>query len=125
MWDLEPDRQFNRQYKYYEKKHPRELTAVMSNLEVVQQALLEGADPQKLPYGFVHREPKGALAIDQKRGGAGLAETRLYLYLDVKTFKIHLITIGDKNTQKDDLKTVVKYVQSLREAKSQERGDDG
>ena len=69
MWDLEPNSQFNRRYKYYEKKHPRELTAVMSNLEVVQQALLEGADPKKFLMGLFIENRK--VLSPSTKSGAG------------------------------------------------------
>jgi hypothetical protein len=123
MWDLEPTDEFSRRYKRYEKKHPRELKAVLSNLDVVQKSLREGANPQKLPFGFIHIEQRGVVAIDQKGGGRDLAQTRLYVYLDREDRTIHLITLGDKRSQKTDVKTASDYVEGLTSQK--DRGEHG
>lgn len=123
MWNFEQNEEFGRRYKRYEKKHPRELKAILSNLNVVQKALCEGANPQRLPFGFIHIEQRGVLAVDQKGGGKALAETRLYIYLDRETETIHLITLGDKNSQREDVKTSSEYVADL--TKTKDKGDDG
>lgn len=105
MWDFESTDEFTHRYKRYEKKHQRELLAVLANLDVVQKALRQGANPQKLPCGFLHIEQRGVIAIDQKGGGRNLAQTRLYVYLDRDSRTIHLITLGDKTSQRADIKT--------------------
>lgn len=121
MWNFKPTSEFGRRFKRYEKNRPRELEAVLDNLGVVQENLLQGGNPQKLPYGFIHIEPRGVVAIDQKGGGKSLAETRLYVYLDRDEQIIHLITLGDKTTQKADVKTSSDYVEGLNR---QKRGSD-
>jgi hypothetical protein len=117
MWELEPTDEFARRFKRYEKKHPRELKAVLANLEVIQESLQSGTNPQKLPFGFIHIEQRGVIAIDQKRGGKNLAQTRLYVYLDRDTETIHLITLGDKASQHADVKTASDYVDGLKSQK--------
>ena len=100
MWDFEPTEEFGRRVKRFAKDHPRELTAVSDNLNKLQKSLREGANPLKLPLGCIHREQRGVLAIDQKGGGKNLSQTRLYVYLDREKQEIHMITLGDKNSQK-------------------------
>jgi hypothetical protein len=105
MWDYEPDEMFDRRAKRYQKDHPRELQAVLTNLNILQKALQAGANPQKIPFGFIHVEQRGVVAIDQKggakrragqKGGKSLAQTRLYVYLDRDTETVHLVTLGDE-----------------------------
>jgi hypothetical protein len=93
--------------------------AVLANLDIVQKALRLGANPQKLPFGFIHIEQRGVIAIDQKGGGRDLAQTRLYVYLDRDSQVVHLITLGDKTSQKADVKTASDYVEGLTSQKGQ------
>lgn len=120
MWDLEPSEEFRRRVKRFTKDHPRELKACLDNLDTVQGALREGANPQKLPFGFLHIEQHGVLALDQKGGGKALAQTRLYVYLDRETQTIHLITLGDKGSQRADIKFSSEFVESLNKGKGSE-----
>jgi hypothetical protein len=80
MWNQLPTDLFQRRLKKWPKKHGRELAAMLANLQTVQDALRSGAKVEHLAFGFVHREPGGVLAVDQKGGGAGLKQTRLYVH---------------------------------------------
>ena len=101
-----------------QSQHNRELVAVLDNLDTFFKALCAGAKLEHLKYGFIHREPKGIVAIDQKGGGPGLKQTRLYAYPDQTTQIIHVITIGDKNSQKADIKYSREFADDL--SKTQE-----
>jgi hypothetical protein len=114
MWTLEKTSEWDRRFKYYEKKHQRELIAALDNLDTFVRALNSGIRPRDAKFGFIHPEPLGVLAIDQKGGGRNLAETRLYTYPDEKREALHLIIIGDKNSQKADIATCMAFVQQLR-----------
>ncbi len=61
----------------------------------------------------MHQEPLGAVATDQKGGGKNLAQTRLYVYPDTETEILHLITLGDKRSQKDDIATCRSFINEL------------
>ena len=65
-------------------------------------------------YGFLHAEPSGVIAIDQT-GGVKLAATRLYVYLEVETETLYLLTLGDKSTQKDDIKDCKSFVKQIKD----------
>jgi len=115
MWSyLELD-EFRRRKNRWPKKYKRELAAVAENLVTVFESLEGGATIESVrTFGFVHPEPAGVLALDQKGGhGAGLKETRLYLYPEVDAEVLHLITLGDKSSQKADIQFCKEYVQSL------------
>lgn len=125
MWKLEPTDEYQRRHKRYEKKHSRELAAVLDNLDTVMKALKDGLKLEQVrTFGFAHAEPHGVLALDQKGGhGTGLAQTRLYVYLDQHDPKapvMHVITLGDKGSQSDDIRYCSEFVLSLRESQSDE-----
>ncbi len=65
---------------------------------------------QRVKTGFIHDEKKGVVAIDQ----SGVAGTQLRLYLVPKSHEIRLITIGDKSSQKADIKLAHDYVRKQR-----------
>jgi hypothetical protein len=117
MWVQEPSDDFRRQHRWFEKKRPKELRAMLVNLDAYLAALVAGTKPLQIKFGFMHAELRGVVAIDQKGGGKGLAQTRLYVYPDVDDQKLYLLTIGDKNTQKDDIKLCKRLVKQLTENK--------
>jgi len=114
MWSLQITDEYAARVKRFEKKHDRELIAVLINLDQYHKALNEGAKPLQVHFGFMHTEPMGVIAIDQKGGGKSLMQTRLYVYPEVEHRVLHLITLGDKNTQRLDIAFCREYASSLR-----------
>lgn len=114
-WSLESSTDYERAFKFYEKKHPSELRAVLSNLAAYTMALKKGVHPQFIRAGYIHDEPQGIKALDQKGGGKKqkLQQTRLYIYPELDKKTLHLITIGDKVSQRSDIKLSIKYVDDL------------
>src|SRR4051794_15687256 len=110
MWKLQDVDEYRRRHRRYEKDHPRELRAVMDNLDTFFKSLESGVKPLQIKHGFLHNEPQGVVAIDQKGGGKDLAQTRLYVYPDLETETLFLITLGDKRSQKNDLTTCRTFV---------------
>ncbi len=116
-WRIEVTDAYERAHKHYEKKHPAELMAVLDNLDRYFKAVSHGVHPQFVVAGYIHDEGKGVKAIDQRGGGRGkLQQTRLYVYADVTAKVIHLITIGDKQSQKNDVKHASDFVIGLKGA---------
>lgn len=93
---------------------PRELRAVLNNLDTYFKTLLRGVNPLQIKYGFMHPEPLGVVAIDQKGGGAALRQARLYAYPELEPELLHLITLGDKGSQQADIAFCREYVLNLR-----------
>lgn len=114
MWTLKDTEEYGRRHKDYQKNHPRELQAVLDNLNVYFQALLGGVKPLQIRHGFMHTEPQGVVSIDQKGGGKSLAQTRLYVYPDTDTETLYVITLGDKRSQKANLAYCRDFVTALR-----------
>jgi hypothetical protein len=113
MWISHAEAEYEKRARGWPKKHIREFVAVHDNLETLLLALNQGARIGHFKLGFMHPEPRGVIAIDQKGGGAGLKETRLYTYPMIPTQVIHLITLGDKSTQKADIEYASKFVDEL------------
>ena len=113
MWRLEQTDKFNSKFKRYQKKHPNEVCAVLNNLDTYLNTLNVLDNPLLVGGGWIHPEPKGVIAIDQKGGEGKLRQTRLYLFADVDDKVVYLITIGDKNTQKTDIKDSGKFIKKV------------
>lgn len=114
MWHVEPTTQWQKDVRFYEKKRPNELAAVMRNLERFFKQLSAAANSKSIAAGYLHPEPLGILAIDQKGGGGNLQETRLYTYVDDTEQVVYLITIGNKNSQAGDIALSREFVEALR-----------
>ncbi len=113
-WQIEPTDQFTADKAWYAKKHPRELEAVVNNVARYMSQLKQAKNALCVQAGYLHPEPHGVVALDQKGGGAALQETRLYVYPDGEKRILYLITIGNKNTQQDDIKLASRFVESLK-----------
>lgn len=117
MWELQATEEYGRRLKQFAKKHRRELAAALDNLDTYHRTLQAGVKPLQVKFGFMHPEPLGVVAVDQKGGGKGLRETRLYVYPDAETETLHLITLGDKGTQERDIALCREFVLGLRKQK--------
>ena len=86
---------------------------MLNNLDVFLKSLQSGKSPKPFVYGFLHSEPSGVISIDQT-GGGKLAATRLYVYPDVDTETLYLLTLGDKQTQPDDILDCKAFVKQIK-----------
>lgn len=111
-WTLETSERFERDREHFEKKHPRELEACLRNTLTRYLPMLNAApNPRAIHAGFLHAEPGGVVAVDQKGGGGNLRETRLYTFADESTRTLHLLLLGDKSTQRRDLAHVRQWLE--------------
>ena len=114
MWKIEATPQWERDRKYYEKKRPAELAAVLHNLKRYVAQLNAAPNPKAFGGGYMHPEPNGVVAIDQKGGGGNLQQTRLYVY-PCEAHKLpYIITIGNKDEQQSDIRFCSEFVESLK-----------
>jgi hypothetical protein len=112
MWGLEKASGFESRFKKFSRRHEGEASAALNNLETYL-AVLKETDNLQLAnlQPFVHSEPDGIVAIDQRgalaeRKNRRLKATRLYIYAAVVNQTIYLLGIGDKDSQKQDLVTL-------------------
>ena len=113
MWEVEPTTQWSKDRKWYEKKRPAELAAVLHNLQRYLDQLNLAPNPRVVQGGYLHHEPGGVVAVDQKGAGGNLQQTRLYTFADPDSKTLHLITVGDKHDQPSDIKFCSDFVKSL------------
>ncbi len=125
MWELQPSDEYERRFKQWTKKRPLESKALLANLARYQEALERAAKPAQIQAGFVHPEPLGVVAVDQKGGGSNLAESRLYVFPHEPTKTLYLLTIGDKNSQAKDIKWCKETVTELRKELTAEQAKHG
>jgi hypothetical protein len=114
MWQLEPTTQWERDKKWYDKKRPQELAAVLHNLGRYLTQLNTAPNPRAFTAGYIHPEPLGVVAIDQRGGGANLQETRLYVFPDEAQELLHIITIGNKDEQEADIQFCREFVELIK-----------
>ena len=69
MWELEPTNLFVKLEGWYGKKRPAELAAVLRNLDRYVDLLNAASHARTVQAGFLHGEPSGVVAVDQKGGG--------------------------------------------------------
>ncbi len=122
MWGIEKYTGFDNQYKKFIKKHENEASAALNNLETYHAVLQETNNIQlakQLP--FVHSEPDGMVAIDQRgakkdqdKKTGKLKATRLYVYATVINQTVYLLGIGDKDSQKQDIETCRKKARQIK-----------
>ena len=102
-WVLLPHSSYLRDLRWYRKKRPVELAALHRNLERYMLLLARSPSARSVQAGFLHPEPHGMVAVDQRGGGGRLQETRLYCYAHNGSRTVHLLGIGDKSSQHADL----------------------
>ncbi len=114
MWKLQPAASFERARKRYEKKRPGELAAVLRNLDRLREHLDALPDCRAAQMGCLHFEPHGVWAIDQHGPSkVRLQETRLYVFPSGGDWTLHIITVGNKNSQASDIRLSAAFVASL------------
>lgn len=119
MWALRQTQTYEKRVRQYARNHPNETVATLNNLDTLHNALNVQVKPSSLQAGYIHREPKGVIALDQKGAKGSPKQTRLYIYPDEDQKIIYLITIGDKRSQKKDIQHCNKFVEDLRKGKIQ------
>ncbi len=87
----------------------------MGNLDTYLKTLSSGVKPKQAVFGFIHAEPFDVVAVTEKGGGPALAATRLYTDPDITRNTLYLITLGDKKSQRNDIKICKDFVARLSE----------
>ena len=103
-WSIQESEFFENKFKKFIKNNPGIDQLLLDNLDTYHKALNQGISPLNIKAGFIHHEPNGVKAVDQKGGNrknlGKPKQSRLYIYPDPDTRMLYLITVGDKNSQK-------------------------
>ena len=100
-------------FKEYDRKHPREYAACFSNLGQLVALLRRFGGIKGFQVGFVRSEGEGVYRIGQT-GVKHARETRLYIHVDDVARMLHVLTIGDKDSQSDDIRRCHALARKLR-----------
>lgn len=120
MWEPARAEGFENNFKKFDKKHPNETEAVLTNLQTALDVLNETNRVQKVrELNFARKEPDGIIAFDSKgvkreRTGTKLKATRLYVYAVEINRTLYLLRIGDKDSQRKDLITCRNAVRKIK-----------
>ncbi len=114
FWNIKLTDKFEIRYEAFEEKYEEEIISAWDNLDAYLKALQGVDNPLKVNSGYIHIETKGMIAIDQTKADRKLREIRLYIYPDVKTKTLLLLTIGDKRTQKKDIQFAVNCIKKYK-----------
>jgi len=116
-WTLQESDIYGARFKRFMKKNKDVVRLILNNLDTYFETLNQGVHPQQIRAGFIHPEPGGVKAIDQKGSRKGVGGTpkegRLYVFPQEQTCILHLITIGDKDSQKADLADCRNFMDDL------------
>lgn len=69
---------------------------------------------KKLEYGFLHKEQKGIVAIDQSGSKNKLEETRMYVYPCNENKILLLLMINRKGNKKEQNKNINECIKLLK-----------
>jgi len=115
MWRFLVTSHFERAKRRYDKKRPDELAAVLRNLDRLRE-LLDGLSRcRSAQAGYLHHEPEGyprCLSL-LCRSQPLTAYRRDNVFPVDETRALHIITVGNKNSQAADLQVALEYVRSL------------
>lgn len=112
-WEVIQDLAERGRFKDYNKKHPQEFAACIDNLGQVVELLGRFGGVKGFQVGFFRSEKQGVYRIGQT-AVKHAKETRLYIYLDEVGRRIYLLTIGDKDSQVDDIRRCQEIARSIR-----------
>jgi hypothetical protein len=90
-----------------------QLKAVFRNLQRLLEMLEVQPKVHLITANFIHDEHHGVISIDQQGYKPKQPATRLYVYPQQKSCTLYVITIGDKRTQKQDIKDCHKFIKTL------------
>lgn len=119
-WKLENADLFGTRFKRFQKNHSEEAKSALTNLQKYLDSLNATNSPLTVKFGFIHNEPDGIKAIDQKGGrGKNLMQTRLYVFPDLQSSILYVINIGTKQDQGKDIKECREFVKSIKKLKEE------
>jgi len=114
VWRIEESSFFGSKFKRYQKDHRSETLATLNNFDTYFKALQSVSKPVLVRAGFIHPEKNGVIAIDESGMGGKPHKTRFYIYASEDDQVVHLITIGDKNSQNQDLADCRSFMKNLK-----------
>jgi len=125
-WKIIPCSDYEKDKKDFAKKWPDEMQAIAANLCTFFRAIDAGAKQEQLKtLGFVHSEPLGILALDERgcKKRTKRKALRLYIFVDDRAETIFVMLIGDKSSQSRDIALCRGFVQPILDARKKSEAE--
>ena len=113
LWIVDAEYATKSQFKKFYKKHPAEYSSCFTNLDKVKSLLDSGYKLKEFKLGFFRSEGQSLYRVGQS-GVVGAKETRLYLYLYEYRKTIYVLSIGTKETQRQDIKNAKQLIKKMK-----------
>lgn len=101
-WNIDNEFKDENRFKRYAKKHHSEYVSCMARFADVLMRFDQVNHPHLIGKGYFQSEGEDVYRISQARV-QNSREVRLYIYVCLIESKLYPITIGDKETQQDDI----------------------
>lgn len=111
-WEFNDDHATRSKFKKFNKAHPKEFVSLFANLDTIQRYLNLGLNISTFKLGFFRSEGDGVYRISQTSIPSA-HESRLYVYLCAQDRTIYILGIGDKPSQKADIKAAKTLARKL------------
>ena len=114
-WQIENTYASPGKFKRFSGKHPCEFDSLFANLEKIMRLLRSGNKIGGFRVGFFRSEGEGVYRIGQT-GVVSAKESRLYVYPDEQNYVMHVLTVGDKDSQQSDINDSKQLVNQIKTA---------
>ena len=118
VWHLETANASPGRFKKFSKKHRQEYDSLFANLEKIMNLLRSGHKIGGFSVGFFRSEGEGVYRIGQT-GVPSAKESRLYVFPDERNCAMHVLNIGDKDGQQDDVNEAKRIARQIKSTPSQ------
>jgi hypothetical protein len=103
LWQIDTSHASGSKFKKFAKNHEREYDSLFANLHRILDILNSGHKVGSFQVGYFRSESDGVFRIGQT-GVASAKESRLYVLPIAETKTVHVLGIGDKDTQQGDVR---------------------
>lgn len=112
-WAICDDYAIRSRFKQCRKNHAREYSSCFENLDRLIEILDQGHKWLSFQLGYLRSEGGDVFRIGQT-GVPHAKEIRLYIHADENARTIYLLTMGDKDSQQDDIREAKGLVVSFK-----------
>jgi putative component of toxin-antitoxin plasmid stabilization module len=102
----------------FSKKHEVEYDSLFANLDKIIRLLRSGNKIGGFRVGFFRAESEGVYRIGQT-AVANAKESRLYVFPDSEANVMYVLTVGDKDSQSEDINEAKQIVKRIKNQPSQ------
>ena len=112
-WQIESAHASPGKFKKFSKKHREEYVSMFANLEKIMNLLRNGQKIGGFSVGFFRSEGEGVYRIGQT-GVASAKESRLYVFPDEQNRIMHVLNVGDKDSQQEDVNEAKQAARNIK-----------